>query len=87
MTSYLTSLTDLPVAVNAVGPDENVSLHCILKGGPESILGPIDALKFRSCLTLFEAVAPDTPGFSAALRQCYGGTRCPKTLALLAEGQ
>jgi uncharacterized protein (DUF1810 family) len=53
----------------------------------ESILGPVDALKFRSCLTLFEAVAPETPEFSAALRQFYGGTRCPKTMALLADGQ
>lgn len=53
----------------------------------ESILGPIDALKFRSCLTLFEAVSPDTPEFSEALQRFYGGTRCAKTLALLADGQ
>ena len=55
--------------------------------GAESILGPIDALKFRSCLTLFEAVSPETPVFSAALKELYGGTRCTKTLALLADGQ
>jgi uncharacterized protein (DUF1810 family) len=53
----------------------------------ESMLGPVDALKFRSCLTLFEAVSPETPEFSAALQQFYGGTRCLKTLALLADGQ
>ncbi|MDP2407762.1 MAG: DUF1810 domain-containing protein [Hydrogenophaga sp.] len=53
----------------------------------ESILGPIDALKFRSCLTLFEAVSPETTEFSAALQRFYGGARCPKTLALLADGR
>lgn len=50
----------------------------------EAILGPVDALKFRSCLTLFESVAPDASEFAAALQQFYGGVRCPKTLALLA---
>ena len=62
-----------------------ILLHADL--GAEAILGPIDALKFRSCLTLFEAVSPETPVFSAALKELYGGTRCTKTLALLADGQ
>lgn len=53
----------------------------------ESILGPVDAVKFRSCLTLFEAVSPETPEFFAALQQFYGGSCCPKTLALLADGR
>jgi len=53
----------------------------------ESILGPVDAVKSRSCLTLFEAVSPETPEFSAALRLFFGDTRCSKTLALLADGQ
>lgn len=47
-----------------------------------SILGDIDAMKFRSCLTLFDAVSAD-PLFSEALDAFYGGERDPATLALL----
>ncbi|KQV60365.1 calpastatin [Pelomonas sp. Root1217] len=47
-----------------------------------SILGDIDALKFRSCLTLFDAVSTD-PLFSQALDTFYDGERDKATLALL----
>jgi uncharacterized protein (DUF1810 family) len=48
---------------------------------PVEILGPVDALKVRSCLTLFEAV-PDAPElFSEALNSLYSGERCPATQA------
>ena len=46
------------------------------------ILGDVDAMKFRSCLTLFDAVSTDTL-FSQALDAFYGGERDPATLALL----
>jgi uncharacterized protein (DUF1810 family) len=46
------------------------------------ILGDIDALKFRSCLTLFEAVSED-PLFDQALQAFYSGKRDAATLALL----
>lgn len=46
------------------------------------ILGDIDALKFRSCLTLFDAVATDVL-FGQALDAFYSGERDPITLALL----
>lgn len=49
----------------------------------EDVLGGIDALKFRSCLTLFAAVAPGEAGFAAALDKYYGGERDPRTLELL----
>lgn len=48
----------------------------------ESVLGSIDALKFRSCLTLFDAVSTD-PLFGQALDMFYGGERDAATLALL----
>ena len=51
---------------------------------PETILGGIDALKFRSSLTLFEAVADDPTPFAAALDAFYEGERDARTLALLA---
>ena len=49
----------------------------------EAILGGIDALKFRSCMTLFEAVADDPASFAEALDAFYGGARDERTLALL----
>ena len=54
--------------------------------GPTAVevLGEVDAAKFRSCLTLFEAVARDEPVFEHALDRFYGGVRDGQTLALLA---
>jgi uncharacterized protein (DUF1810 family) len=50
----------------------------------EDILGDIDALKLRSCATLFAAVAPQEPVFTQVLAQFYFGMRCHKTEELLA---
>ena len=47
------------------------------------ILGTPDDLKFRSCLTLFQAVAPDEPLFGEALDAFYDGPD-PRTLEQLA---
>ena len=49
----------------------------------EEILGPIDALKFRSALTLFEA-AGGGARFAKALELFFGGERDRMTLARLA---
>lgn len=49
------------------------------------ILGPIDAMKFRSCLTLFIQVAPQTPEFVQALQQFFSGVPDPRTLELLSQ--
>lgn len=49
----------------------------------ETILGPVDALKFRSCLTLFHAVADDKTLFHRALDAFYNGEPDPRTLAIL----
>lgn len=48
------------------------------------ILGEVDAMKFRSCLTLFAAVAPDEPLFTRALAAFYDGQPDEATLRLLA---
>jgi len=42
-----------------------------------------DDLKFRSCMTLFQAVVPDAPLFGQALDKFYGGQGDPLTLSLL----
>ena len=45
-----------------------------------------DDLKFRSCLTLFEAASPTDPLFPAALTKFYAGQRDALTLDLLEQG-
>lgn len=59
------------------------------KRSAEAILGEIDALKFRSSMTLFEAAAPsDEEGghYADALAAFYRGQRDPRTLDLLKSG-
>ena len=48
----------------------------------EQILGSVDALKFRSCLTLFDIVEPASL-FEDGLTIFYEGARDERTLALL----
>jgi uncharacterized protein (DUF1810 family) len=43
----------------------------------------VDALKFRSSMTLFQAADPAEPLFAAALAAFAGGEPDPRTLALL----
>ncbi|WP_137894320.1 DUF1810 domain-containing protein [Ramlibacter sp. 2FC] len=47
------------------------------------IFGGVDELKFRSCMTLFAAVAPEEPAFRQALEKYFGGAADPRTLELL----
>lgn len=49
----------------------------------EAILGPVDALKFRSSMTLFEACADDSARFARAIEAFYAGDRDPATLERL----
>lgn len=50
----------------------------------EEILGPVDALKFASAMTLFEAAGGGSD-FGAALDAFYAGQRDARTLALLGQ--
>ena len=47
------------------------------------IIGPVDAMKLRSSMTLFAAAAPDQPAFSAVLTKYFGGSPDEATLARL----
>lgn len=49
----------------------------------ESVLGHVDALKFRSSMTLFSCAAPGDPLFAKALARFFAGGEDAKTLALL----
>lgn len=46
---------------------------------PETVLGPVDAMKLRSCATLFEAAGGDAV-FAGLLAAFYDGERCDETL-------
>jgi uncharacterized protein (DUF1810 family) len=51
----------------------------------EAILGGIDAMKFRSSMTLFRAAAPDDRRYARALDAFWGGVPDPRTLERLAS--
>ncbi len=54
------------------------------RGTPiEAILGPVDAMKCRSCLTLFAMVAPDQPVFADVLACFFDGKPDSRTEDLL----
>jgi uncharacterized protein (DUF1810 family) len=50
----------------------------------QSILGDLDAMKFRSCLTLFSRAAPTEPAFVDALARFFPDGPDPRTLQRLA---
>ncbi len=47
---------------------------------PVAVLGPVDAQKLRSCMTLFAVAAPDEPVFGRVLDKYFGGARDEATL-------
>jgi uncharacterized protein (DUF1810 family) len=49
----------------------------------EAILGPVDAMKVRSSVTLFHRADPLDPLFPAVLDRFYGGAPDPRTDELL----
>ena len=49
----------------------------------EQILGPVDALKLRSSMTLFGAAGPDEPVFTKVLDKYFKGAPDEATLARL----
>ena len=51
----------------------------------EQMLGAVDAMKLRSCLTLFAQVAPQQPEFAQALQVLYAGRLDALTLQLLQD--
>lgn len=52
--------------------------------GAAAVLGAVDAMKLRSCLTLFAQVAPEEPVFTQLLEVYFGGAADAATLQLLA---
>lgn len=52
-------------------------------GSAHEVFGAPDDLKFRSSVTLFNAIAPDEAPFRNALVRYFGGERDPLTLEIL----
>jgi uncharacterized protein (DUF1810 family) len=52
-------------------------------GTAGDIVGPVDAMKLRSSMTLFAAAAPDEPVFGEVLAKYFGGVPDEATLARL----
>ena len=52
----------------------------------DDLLGPVDARKLRSSMTLFARAAPDEGRFTRVLGRFYGGVPDPRTVELLAGG-
>ena len=48
------------------------------------ILGPVDAMKVRSCMTLFDIVSPGDV-FSQVNEMFYDDRRCARTIAMITE--
>lgn len=59
-----------------------VALQDLSISDPVAVFGPVDAVKLRSSLTLFEHVSGHAL-LSAALTRWFGGARDPATLRLL----
>jgi len=52
----------------------------------DEILGPVDAMKLRSSMTLFARAAPDVALFGEVLDRYFGGVADERTDALLGRG-
>jgi uncharacterized protein (DUF1810 family) len=64
------------LANGTLGPRLRAAAQALLDSGamdPEAALGPTDALKLRSSMTLFARAAPDEPVFTDVLDRLYGG--------------
>lgn len=52
---------------------------------PEAVLGPVDALKLRSCATLFRAAGDREEIFGDLLKAFYGGQACKATCKMIED--
>jgi len=62
------------------GRETSVLLNAVIGASAEQIFGNVDAVKFRSCMTLFVAVAPEQTEFADALREFFNGAADEATL-------
>jgi uncharacterized protein (DUF1810 family) len=65
-------LVECARALTALGTDD-----------PAAVLGPVDAQKLRSSMTLFAAAAPEERAFADVLDRFFAGARDEATLSRL----
>lgn len=63
---------------------EAISSHADLQAA--NILGSLDAIKYRSCMTLFASIAGSESIYARALQQHFAGKWDQRTLELLGQG-
>ncbi len=68
-----------------LGPRLRAACAAVLRAGGDAVdvFGPVDAMKLRSSMTLFEAAGGEPALFGAVLDRFFAGTRDPATLKLL----
>lgn len=74
------------LAHDVLGPRLRRCCQSVIRSGAvtaQALMGPVDALKLRSSMTLFAEVADDDQDFVAVLDRYYAGERDPQTLGLL----
>jgi len=59
------------------------ALHTLEQTSADQVFGELDAMKFRSSLTLFSEANPADPIVEVALDRWFGGRKDEKTLQLL----
>jgi len=62
------------------------ALQTLEQTSADQVFGSLDAMKFRSSLTLFAEADPADPIIDAALDRWFGGRKDEKTLQLLLSG-
>jgi uncharacterized protein (DUF1810 family) len=53
----------------------------------EQVFGNVDAMKLRSCMTLFESVSYEDTGIAKVLDRYFGSERCPRTLDIMKNSE
>jgi uncharacterized protein (DUF1810 family) len=74
------------LAHSVLGPRLRGAAEALLThkaGSAEAIFGVVDAMKLKSSMTLFAAVAEDPAPFAAVLDAFFAGARDPTTLGLI----
>jgi uncharacterized protein (DUF1810 family) len=54
---------------------------CIENKSAYDILGRIDKLKMKSCMTLFDAIQTETDVFSRVINKYFSGSKCSRTIS------
>jgi uncharacterized protein (DUF1810 family) len=70
-----------------LGPRLRECCQAVLRNdvAAEALFGPVDAMKFRSSMTLFERADPGEEAFAQCLDRFFGGERNQATLRLLED--